>query len=67
MRVDILGNILDVPDVYDPSDLENQNKFLELKRLVELEFDHHFGKKIEINNWEYIYSRASAYKVPDQD
>ena len=37
-----------------------KNKVLEMKQLVEDEFEALFDKKIEITNWPYIFDRVYA-------
>ena len=58
--VSLLGTTHEYPDgEVDPS----HPAFQRLKKLIELEFFTHFDRKVNITNWEYILTRAEAYRI----
>jgi hypothetical protein len=61
MRVVLLGKTIEVPDTPLPDHPENFPVYVELKKLIENEFFELFDRKIDIQNWGYIFSRASAH------
>jgi hypothetical protein len=63
MKVAILGKTAEIPDDPFHSDPESLPEFLNVKKLVEEEFEFLFDRKIEIANWDYIISRAFAHKI----
>lgn len=63
MRVALLGTTLDIPNVPLPPDPTTVPEFAKLKSLIEDEFYMHFDVRISIDNWEYIFMRASAYRI----
>jgi hypothetical protein len=63
MKVAILGKTLEIPDGPVPENPDDIPIFIELKKLVEEEFLVLFDRKIDINNWGYVFSRAYAHKI----
>jgi len=63
MKVAILGKVLEIPDSPPPETPDDIPIFVELKKLVEEEFLVLFDRKVDINNWGYVLSRAYAHKI----
>ena len=62
MKVTLLGTTLDVPDGV-PQNPESVPEFVKLKNLLEEEFFNYFDHRIEITNWEYVFTRALAHRA----
>lgn len=62
MKVEILGKVLDIPEPF-PKSPENIPVCTELKELIEDEFFMYFNRKLNIKSWDYIFQRASAYRI----
>jgi hypothetical protein len=62
MKVEIMGKVLDIPEPL-PTTPESLPVCMDLKKLVEDEFFMHFNRKLNIKSWDYIFQRASAYRI----
>jgi len=62
MKVALLGKVLEIPDRQPPNP-ESDPVLMELKTLLEEEFNNYFDVKIEIKKWDYVFQRALAYRV----
>jgi len=54
--------VLEIPDRQPPNP-ESDPVLMELKTLLEEEFNNYFDVKIEIKKWDYVFQRALAYRV----
>jgi len=59
----ILGKMLEIPDGPIPENPDDIPIFVDLKKLVEEEFLVLFDRKLDIQNWGYVISRAYAHKI----
>jgi hypothetical protein len=61
MKVELLGKSIELPDSWAQGYQENFPEFTELKKLLEEEFLDLFDRKINIQNWDYIFKRALVH------
>ena len=62
MRVSLLGTTLEVPERV-PQNPESSPELVKLKNLLEEEFFNYDDHRVEITNWEYVFTRALAHRV----
>jgi hypothetical protein len=55
--------MLEIPDGPIPENPDDIPIFVDLKKLVEEEFLVLFDRKLDIQNWGYVISRAYAHKI----
>lgn len=63
MKVRICDEVLDIPDTPLPLNPEKFDTYIQLKRLVEMDYEQRFGKYVNISNWEYIMSRTRLFII----